>query len=78
MMKYLDPNQSEARDRQLKRYISSGQSMVTESVDEIAAIRADFAQWRQLTTDILRALDGKAGNLPILAEIALSDQTLQR
>jgi hypothetical protein len=73
MMKYLDPNQSEARDRQLKRYISSGQNMVTESVDKIAAIRADFAQWRQLTTDILRALDEKAGNLPTITEIALSD-----
>jgi len=66
MMKYLDPDQSEERNTQLSRYISSGQEQITESVNEITAVRADFAQWKKLTVDILRALEEKAGNLSIL------------
>jgi hypothetical protein len=73
MMEYLDPDQSEARDRHLKRYISSGQTKVAKSVDEIAAVRADFAQWKKATADILRALEVKAGSFPIPPCRALSD-----
>jgi hypothetical protein len=66
MMKYLDPEQTEARDRQLKNYISKGEAMVTKSVNEIAAVRADFAEWKKQTDYLLHALHDKAGSFSIL------------
>ncbi|KAH8679532.1 hypothetical protein BGZ60DRAFT_561106 [Tricladium varicosporioides] len=59
MLKFLNPNQSAARDRQLKLYISRGQDFINESVDLIATIRADFNHWKELTTGLLRALEKK-------------------
>ncbi|KAL7623140.1 hypothetical protein AAE478_006821 [Parahypoxylon ruwenzoriense] len=60
MLKYLDPNQSAARDKRLKLYITKGQEMIDESVAEIAAVRVDFAEWKNFTTKLLRALEEKA------------------
>jgi hypothetical protein len=60
MTKYLDPNQSAARDRHFKRYFDCGQAMVSDSVQEIRNIRIEFGQWRELTACLLRALEEAA------------------
>ncbi|KEF56495.1 uncharacterized protein A1O9_08076 [Exophiala aquamarina CBS 119918] len=49
MMKYLDLNQSEARDRQLKRYVSNSIEKSTGSVNILIDVRKDFEAWRELT-----------------------------
>jgi hypothetical protein len=72
MMKYLDPNQSEARDKRFREYVSKGQEMIHESVDVIADVREDFSRWRNLTTALLGALEGNTGNLPPPGQMARS------
>jgi hypothetical protein len=73
MLKYLDPNQSAARDKRLQLYITKSHEMIDESVAEIAAIRADFTQWKNLTTSLLRGLEEKAGNSLTLNQMPRSD-----
>ncbi|KAK0712655.1 hypothetical protein B0T26DRAFT_714885 [Lasiosphaeria miniovina] len=60
MTKYLDPNQSAARDRHFKRYFDCGQAMASDSVQEICNIRIEFGKWRELTACLLRALEEAA------------------
>jgi hypothetical protein len=43
MMKYLNPNQSEARDKRFKECVSKGQEIIHESVDVIADVGEDFS-----------------------------------
>jgi len=60
MTKYLDPNQSAARNRQLKRYLDSSKDKVDKSVQEISNIRSEFGEWRKFTGHLLRALEATA------------------
>ncbi|KIW10035.1 hypothetical protein PV08_11811 [Exophiala spinifera] len=59
MMRYLDPNQPEARDRQLKRYISNCIEKSTGSVNILTDVRRDFEAWRELTQNILGSLNNE-------------------
>lgn len=65
MTKYLDPNQSEARDRQLKRYLSNSIEKSTGSVNILTDVRKDFETWRELTQTILGALNHEYGQLEL-------------
>ena len=67
MLKYLDPNQSKARDRQLERYISLSEANSAKSVIILRDVKEDFEEWRKLTKSILGALEKESGNLPLSA-----------
>lgn len=60
MLKYVDPAQSTARDKQFQSYITTGQNTIFESVQTINEVKQDFSEWREATTSLLCALKDKA------------------
>lgn len=60
MLKYVNPKQSTARDKQLQLYITTGQNTIDESVQMISEVRQDFSEWSNTTIKLLLALQEKA------------------
>ncbi|RYC81101.1 hypothetical protein BFJ63_vAg16007 [Fusarium oxysporum f. sp. narcissi] len=62
MLEFIEPKQSALRDKRFKSHVMAGLNTIDESVRLIFQVRQDFSSWKQVTTDLLRALEEKASS----------------
>ncbi|KAH7303162.1 hypothetical protein B0I35DRAFT_517483 [Stachybotrys elegans] len=62
MLKYMEPDQSEIRNKLFQSYIMAGVNSIEESVTLIRQVDEEFKVWVKVTVDLLRALDDKAAS----------------
>lgn len=63
MLEFIEPKQSALRDKLFKSHVMAGLNTIDESVRLISEVKQDFSGWKQVTTDLLRALEDKACKL---------------
>jgi hypothetical protein len=71
MLKFCNPNQSEARDRHLQRYFQNGEEMVKQCIAAIEEIQKSFKFWSERTKALHYALQNTLG-MPIYTKAPYS------